>query len=101
MLCKERTERKTYEPDIVRNFSKANGGYYDAKGPRICGVNRRNTTQELAEAGALSVNTIRQIFRDEPGVLQIGKPRTRTKRGYCTLRIPEEVAQRVHRRLSA
>jgi hypothetical protein len=59
------------------------------------------TPQALAEAWGVSTETIRQIFREEPGVLKIGKPGTRSKRGYFTLRIPQEVAERVHRRLSA
>ena len=59
------------------------------------------TPQELAEAWGVSAETIRQIFRDEQGVLKIGKSGTRVKRGYFTLRIPKEVAERIHRRLSA
>jgi hypothetical protein len=56
---------------------------------------------ELAQAWGVSVETVRSIFRGEPGVLKIGKTGTRYRRGYFTLRIPHEVAQRVHRRLSA
>jgi hypothetical protein len=56
---------------------------------------------DLAKAWGVSAETVRQIFREEPGVLKIGKPGTKTKRGYFTLRIPEEVAERVHRRLAA
>jgi hypothetical protein len=59
------------------------------------------TPQELAEAWGVSAETIRQIFRDEQGVLKIGKSGTRVKRGYFTLRIPKEIAERVHRRLAA
>ena len=57
--------------------------------------------EELAEAWGVSTETIRSIFREEPGVLKIGKTGSRYKRGYVTLRIPTEVAERVHRRLSA
>jgi hypothetical protein len=56
---------------------------------------------ELAEAWGVSVETVRSIFRVEPGVLKLGKTGTRYRRGYFTLRIPQEVAERVHRRLSA
>jgi hypothetical protein len=56
---------------------------------------------ELAEAWGVSVETIRSIFRNEPGVLKIGKDGTRLRRGYKTLRIPRSVAERVHTRLSA
>lgn len=56
---------------------------------------------ELAEAWGVSTETIRVIFRKEPGVLKLGRAETRYKRGYFTLRIPESVAQRVHHKLSA
>jgi len=56
---------------------------------------------ELAELWGVSTETIRSIFRDEPGVLKIGSTGSRHRRGYITLRIPQEVAERVHRRLSA
>lgn len=64
-------------------------------------IMRHFTPAQLARAWGTSVETIRAIFRHEPGVLKIGKPETRTKRAYITLRIPEEVAERVHQRLSA
>jgi hypothetical protein len=59
------------------------------------------TPTDLAKAWGVSAETIRVLFRDEPGVLKIGNNGTRTKRGYKTLRIPESIAERVHRRLSA
>jgi hypothetical protein len=59
------------------------------------------TPQELAEAWGVSAESVRQIFREEPGVLKIGKTGAKYKRGYVTLRIPESVAERVHTRLSA
>jgi hypothetical protein len=59
------------------------------------------TPADLAKAWGVSAETIRVLFRDEPGVLKIGKDGTRLRRGYKTLRIPETVAQRVHTRLSA
>jgi hypothetical protein len=62
---------------------------------------RHFSPSDLAKAWGVSAETVRQIFREEPGVLKIGKPGTKTKRGYFTLRIPEEVAERVHRRLAA
>lgn len=62
---------------------------------------RHYTPDELAELWAVSTETIRSIFREEPGVLKLGKSGSKYKRGYVTLRIPEEVAERVHRRLSA
>jgi hypothetical protein len=59
------------------------------------------TPQELAEMWQVSIQTIRQIFESEEGVLKIGRDGTRTRRRYKTLRIPESVAERVHTRMSA
>jgi hypothetical protein len=56
---------------------------------------------ELSKAWGVSVETVRSIFREEPGVLKLGKTGTKSRRGYFTLRIPQQVAERVHRRLSA
>lgn len=52
------------------------------------------TPAELAEAWGVSVDTIRNLFRNEPGVLKIGDRESRFKRGYITLRIPQAVAER-------
>jgi hypothetical protein len=77
--------------------------------PRLNGLEQSNimadekhySPDEIAGLWGVSTETIRSIFREEPGVLKIGKTGTRYKRGYVTLRIPHEVAERVHRRLSA
>jgi hypothetical protein len=55
---------------------------------------------EIAELWGLSVDTVRRLFANEPGVLQISNPR-RGRRNYATMRIPEMVAARVHRKLSS
>jgi hypothetical protein len=55
---------------------------------------------DLASAWSFDVETVRNIFRDEPGVLKLGDKNSKHKRGYTTLRIPESVAVRVHKRLS-
>ena len=57
------------------------------------------TVQEIAEMWHLSETVVRKLFRDEHGVIKIDAPERRFKRGYCTLRIPESVAERVHVRL--
>ena len=62
---------------------------------------RHFTPQELAEVWNVSVQTIREIFQREEGVIKIGRDGTRTRRRYKTIRIPESVADRVHTRLSA
>jgi hypothetical protein len=55
---------------------------------------------ELAELWGVSVDTIRKLFRDVPGVLVIDRPVKRYKRRYSTIRIPESVAKRVYEKLS-
>ena len=55
---------------------------------------------EIAELWGLSVDNVRRLFANEPGVLQISNPR-RGRRNYATMRIPEMVAMRVHRKLSS
>ena len=49
------------------------------------------TPQELADIWRVSVDSIRRIFRDEPGVLKMGEKNPKHKRQYLTLRIPESV----------
>jgi hypothetical protein len=60
---------------------------------------RHYTVAEIAEIWNLSRDVVRKIFEGEPGVLVFGDDSSRSKRGYHTLRIPESVAERVHRRL--
>ena len=63
------------------------------------------TVQELAELWNISPDTIRRWFRDDPGVMKIGKGTRRTSRGYVRgryhLRIPESVAIRMHQQWQA
>jgi hypothetical protein len=63
-------------------------------------LERRYRPDEVAEMWGLSVKVIRQIFAAEPGVLKVDRHETRNKRGYCTMRIPESVVVRVHKRLT-
>jgi len=60
------------------------------------------TPEQLAKKWAVSVNTIRAWFRDEPGVLKWGRTDSRPgkKRAHLSLRIPPAVAERVRRRMS-
>ena len=69
------------------------------RSPSGVALERHYSVGELAKLWELSENTIRRIFNKEPGVLQLVHEETRFKRGYTTLRVPESVVQRVHRRL--
>lgn len=63
-------------------------------------LERHYTPDELAEIWKLSADTVRRIFEREPGVLVIEHTRNSSRRRYRTLRIPESVALRVHRRMT-
>jgi hypothetical protein len=60
---------------------------------------RHYAVAEIAAMWNLSVDKVRELFADEPGVLVIGQ-RHPHKRRYVTLRVPKSVVERVHRRLS-
>ena len=67
----------------------------------ITAVEEKHFTPEaLGTSWGLSADTVRRLFEKEPGVLVIERQRNRAARRYRTLRIPESVAARVHRRLS-
>ena len=61
---------------------------------------RHFTPEQLGEAWTLSADTVRRFFEKEPGVLVIERDSGKHSRRYRTLRIPESVAIRVHRRMS-
>ena len=56
------------------------------------------TVAELAKMWRISESTALRLFKQEPNVLRIGNVNTR-KRTRISLRIPETVADRVHRKL--
>jgi len=58
------------------------------------------SVQQIAKVWGLGVDVIRRIFEHEDGVVKIASPERLHKRRYTTLRIPESVARRVHRRLT-
>jgi hypothetical protein len=58
------------------------------------------SVNQVAKQWGFSDDTIRKLFQNEPGVIGIEDPGTENKRGYRTLRIPESVIERVHRRMS-
>lgn len=53
---------------------------------------RHYSVTDVAKLWGLSRDSVRRLFRREPGVLVMGER-------YVTLRIPESVLERVHRRL--
>lgn len=86
----------TSEPSSAAALSlPREGGSY----ANVLSLERHCSVGELSKLWGFSENTIRRLFRKEPGVIKIVREQTRQKRGYTTIRIPERVAQRVHRRL--
>jgi hypothetical protein len=64
-------------------------------------LERHYTVAQVSELWGWSDDTVRKVFRDEPGVLQNKIPTIRArKRQNVTLRIPESVLIRVHARLA-
>ena len=59
---------------------------------------RHLSVEKLAELWSLSEDFVRRLFLHEPGVIVFCKQQP-GKRVYRTLRIPESVALRVHRRM--
>ena len=68
-------------------------------GAMIPAMERHFSPEELGQVWGLSADTVRRLFEHEPGVLVIERDRSRARR-YRTLRIPESVALRVHKRMS-
>lgn len=56
------------------------------------------TVREVAALWGVCEDTVRDLFRDEPGVLRLGHGDLRRKRRYFQMRIPESVLRRVHDR---
>ncbi len=60
---------------------------------------RHYAPSDVAESWDLSVEFIRRVFQDEPGVIVFQAPPKKGRRPYQTIRIPESVLERVHKRL--
>jgi AraC-like DNA-binding protein len=68
-----------------KNLAKANEKHY--------------TVADVSTLWGISEDLVRDIFRDETGVLKIRRPATKMKRAYSTLRIPESTLNRVYSEL--
>jgi hypothetical protein len=60
---------------------------------------RHYSPSEVAESWHLHIETIRRLFQDESGVVVLQSPVKKGRRPYKTLRIPQSVLERVHKRL--
>ena len=57
------------------------------------------TPLQIGQLWNLSARFVRDLFRDELGVLVLDRPEQMHKRGYASLRIPESVMRRVYDRM--
>ncbi len=60
---------------------------------------RHYTIGEIAKLWHLDYKTVRRMFENEPGVLVFGPGERRHKRSHISMRVPESVMLRVHRRM--
>lgn len=61
-------------------------------------MERHYTIAEIATLWHLNYKTVRRFFGSEPGVLIFGPGERRFKRSHVSMRVPETVMLRVHRR---
>ena len=81
------SENQHYEPAVASQV------------PHDLANEKHYSIVEISKLWALSQKTVRKIFENEPGVIQWGTAETMRKRGYRTLRVPETILQRVHRKM--
>jgi hypothetical protein len=62
-------------------------------------LEKHYSINEVSKIWGLSEKTVRKIFEQEPGVVELDNGKSRRKRTYVTRRIPESVLKRVHRKL--
>jgi hypothetical protein len=62
-------------------------------------MEKHYSMEQIGELWGLSTRTVRKMFENEPGIIMFGNAGSLKKRRYLTLRIPESVLLRVHRRL--
>lgn len=56
--------------------------------------------REISKLWRFSNDVIRRIFENEPGVVKVGRPEGLHRRKYFSIRVPESVMRRVHRKIS-
>jgi hypothetical protein len=61
---------------------------------------RHYTVAEVAAMWKISLDTVRRLFRNEPGVIALGNTKPQGRRRYVTLRIPQSVLEKVYRQIA-
>lgn len=63
-------------------------------------INERHyRVDDVSEMWNISKDTVRRMFLNEPGVVRFARPRSKYKRSYTTILIPESVLNRVYRQM--
>jgi hypothetical protein len=62
-------------------------------------LEKHYTVGEIAKRWHLDYKTVRKEFENETGVLSFGPGERRFKRSHISMRVPETVMVRVHRRM--
>lgn len=66
---------------------------------QVKSLERHPSSEEVGLMRGLSTKIVRRMFGNEPAIIEFGNRETMKKRSYLTIRIPESVLARVHRRL--
>jgi hypothetical protein len=90
---------ENHEPPAPHRYVGPTFSYEGKKYTNLIVNEKHYSVAEIAAMWGISTDLARDTFCDEPGVLTFERPRTRVKRGYSLLRIPESVLVRVHTRL--
>jgi hypothetical protein len=87
--------------EFARKPAESSHGVHSISSPSIVDLanERHYSVIEIAKMWAFSEKTVRKIFDSEPGVIHWGTEESLHKRAYRTLRVPETVLHRVHRKL--
>jgi hypothetical protein len=87
--------------EFARKPAESSHAFHSVSGSSVVDLasERHYSVIEIAKLWALSEKTVRKIFEREPGVILWGAEETLHKRGYRTMRVPETVLHRVHRKL--
>jgi hypothetical protein len=86
-----------WHPNLVDGKPVGENRFVTTKPPA---VEKYFSPKELADAWGVDTETIRYVFTAESGVVKVEGRVSEPKRSRSTLRIPESVAVRVHRRHS-
>lgn len=84
---------------LTHNQSNSSEASISNAAGSLAALERHYSVADLAKLWLFSESTVRRIFLREPGVLKLVHEETRFKRRYTSIRIPEHVAKKVHRRL--